>query len=95
VPSLNGLRALHVAHASLGQDAKPAGNFLVAFLDLAEVAAVLEADGEHRRFDDDAGRLDDSALTPAAFTKLAKSLSKDAKAAPAAAAAKAPAAKKK
>ncbi len=34
-----------------------------------------------QRFDDDVGRLDDSTLTPAAFTKLAKSLAKEAKAA--------------
>ncbi len=34
-----------------------------------------------QRFDEDAGRLDDSHLTPAAFSKLAKSLAKEAKAA--------------
>lgn len=33
-----------------------------------------------QRFDDDASRMDDSSLTPAAFSKLAKSLAKDAKA---------------
>ena len=32
-----------------------------------------------QRFDEDAGRLDDSNLTPAAFSKLAKSLAKEAK----------------
>jgi hypothetical protein len=34
-----------------------------------------------QRFDEDAGRLDDSSLTPAAFSKLAKSLAKEANAA--------------